>query len=252
MDSLNICEIYEAFSGEIGIFNQGEKVLFIRLAECNLDCSYCDTKYSHKKGQRIQFDSLMKMIRRKDGIVPFNIFITGGEPLLQARKVFSFISSLLPEAGKSTRRFCIETNGSIDARKTLLGMKTRIHFVSGLKLSFVVDYKLNGSGMNHEMNINHFITLDPRCDFIKYVIQNEDDFKQAMEVQKQIDKIQSKHNISKINHLFSPVLGTLNPSDLARWMIERNLDINCLLNVQIHKLAELKEDGFDKIFPKNR
>ena len=44
MASLNVVEIFHSIEGE-GI-RTGMPVTFIRLAGCNLNCSYCDTCYA--------------------------------------------------------------------------------------------------------------------------------------------------------------------------------------------------------------
>ena len=46
---LKIAEIFPSIQGE-GL-RQGEATLFIRLAGCNLECSFCDTKYAWKEGR---------------------------------------------------------------------------------------------------------------------------------------------------------------------------------------------------------
>ena len=41
---MKVIEIFESIQGEAR--NQGKLTTFIRLAGCNLDCSYCDTRYA--------------------------------------------------------------------------------------------------------------------------------------------------------------------------------------------------------------
>jgi len=84
----------------------GEASIFIRLAGCNLKCSWCDTEYS-------LFDEVSKeeLFGYFDGRWKTkSLVITGGEPLLQSRFLEKFIYE-----GKDKGLFnwvVIETNGT--------------------------------------------------------------------------------------------------------------------------------------------
>jgi len=83
----------------------GKKAYFVRLAGCNLDCKWCDTKYATKKPkfELISLKQIMKMIlRSKCDLVVF----TGGEPLL-FKEYIELIAKTL-----QNRYFEIETNGT--------------------------------------------------------------------------------------------------------------------------------------------
>jgi len=54
-----ITETFLSIQGE-GL-QAGLPTYFIRLSGCNLDCSYCDTKYAHKKGY---YESVNELISR--------------------------------------------------------------------------------------------------------------------------------------------------------------------------------------------
>ena len=90
-------EIFNSLQGE-GV-NLGKKVTFIRLAECNLKCEWCDTEY--KKYEEMTIDEIVDKCNR-------NVIITGGEPTMQ---------DLLPllKILKLTKRWIgLETNGTND------------------------------------------------------------------------------------------------------------------------------------------
>ena len=57
--------------------------LFIRFQKCNLNCSYCDTKWANSDTSPYTLMSLEELYNKviESGIK--NITITGGEPLLQ-------------------------------------------------------------------------------------------------------------------------------------------------------------------------
>ena len=78
-ESVMINEIFKSIQGEGKYL--GVPSLFIRLAFCNLRCSWCDTKYAWKKPNiEMTVDDLIKMIR-ESGFK--HIVFTGGEPMVQ-------------------------------------------------------------------------------------------------------------------------------------------------------------------------
>jgi 7-carboxy-7-deazaguanine synthase len=95
---------------------------FIRLATCNLRCSWCDTRYSwdwseHDPKQEIaslEVDEAVERLRREAAT---NVVITGGEPLLQ-QVPLAELAARLKLVGK---RIEIETNGTIMPSAELAG-----------------------------------------------------------------------------------------------------------------------------------
>jgi len=73
---LNIKEIFYSLQGEGG--RVGEPSVFIRLTQCNLACSFCDTDFA--EGTDMSLSQLLDQIR----VYPAKWIIwTGGEPTLQ-------------------------------------------------------------------------------------------------------------------------------------------------------------------------
>ena len=68
-----INEIFYSLQGEGG--NQGKPVIFIRLAGCNLSCSWCDTHHDPFTVHAVS--ALIKQIKQWDCR---SVIITGGEP----------------------------------------------------------------------------------------------------------------------------------------------------------------------------
>ncbi len=100
MKELEICEIFESIQGE-GIY-QGYPTIFIRLSECNLRCSYCDSKFSYKTGTKLSIDEIATKIKK---FKSKKVCITGGEPLLQ-KNCIDLIKKL------NEYEISIETNGT--------------------------------------------------------------------------------------------------------------------------------------------
>ena len=92
----------------------GTPSVFLRLALCNLICTWCDTKYTwdwrhydyKKEVMELSLEELQESILRYDCR---HLVITGGEPLLQQRGLAPLVRSLA-ERGFS---FEVETNGTI-------------------------------------------------------------------------------------------------------------------------------------------
>ena len=157
MSSLNVVEVFHSIEGE-GI-RTGMPVTFIRLAGCNLRCSYCDTKYAQEatQGELISIDDIVSKVRFKA------VTITGGEPLLHEQQVIELIEKL----NNNGCYVNIETNGSVDILPFILPVRTGAGF-------FTVDYKCPCSGMEDKMLVSNFSIMDEN-DVLKFVVANDED-----------------------------------------------------------------------------
>lgn len=108
--ALNVCDIFTSVQGEGK--DSGVHALFIRTAGCNLQCPWCDTKYSWGEGKLISQDDIVTGITNYKREYENNYIVwTGGEPLLQQDKIYNVISKT---------RDCyhhLETNGTIVPEK---------------------------------------------------------------------------------------------------------------------------------------
>lgn len=157
MTSLNVVEIFHSIEGE-GI-RTGMPVAFIRLAGCNLRCSYCDTVYAQKEtdGELMSVDDIIKKVRFEA------VTITGGEPLLHEQCVMELINKLNAEGHYVN----IETNGSVDILPFIFAVRAGRGF-------FTVDYKCPCSGMQNQMVESNFSVMDEN-DVLKFVVATDDD-----------------------------------------------------------------------------
>lgn len=103
--TLRISEIFFSLEGE-GL-RQGEPTIFVRLAGCNLRCSFCDTKYAWTGGQEMSVEQIIsKIVGIKSAFPATWVSLTGGEPLLQN------IKHLVTRLKKAGFKIQLETNGT--------------------------------------------------------------------------------------------------------------------------------------------
>jgi 7-carboxy-7-deazaguanine synthase len=103
--TLKTIEIFASIQGE-GL-RQGEPTIFVRLAGCNLRCSFCDTKRAWEAGTERTIADLLSEVRRlRDDFPAAWVAITGGEPLVQN------IAPLVDLLRSDGFRIQVETNGT--------------------------------------------------------------------------------------------------------------------------------------------
>jgi len=91
LPTLKITEIFPSIQGE-GL-RQGTPAIFIRLSGCNLQCSFCDTRYAWTGGREKTMQEIVDKVRHIHTDYPAEwICLTGGEPLVQ--DITSLILSL--------------------------------------------------------------------------------------------------------------------------------------------------------------
>lgn len=125
MEAMNELPVIEVFGPTIqGEGPQsGRRAIFVRLADCNLTCSWCDTKYSWHPNLKspITFfssDDLYSHVEEIADCLPAVVVLTGGEPLLQQRrKPFQRFVTLVQKSKILT--LSVETNGTIVPSRSL-------------------------------------------------------------------------------------------------------------------------------------
>lgn len=106
---MKVIEIFDSIDGE-GI-RTGQCATFIRLAGCNLRCSYCDTVYSlfGEETPCEYTEMTVDEIISKVNMTYKRVTLTGGEPLVHTDS--AELVSKLTEIGCDVN---IETNGAVD------------------------------------------------------------------------------------------------------------------------------------------
>ncbi|MBN4066514.1 radical SAM protein [Simkania negevensis] len=211
MSTLQIIEIFSSIQGETSW--TGLPTLFIRLASCNLRCTWCDTTYSFGRGTRYTITSILESV---DHHALQHICVTGGEPLLQ-QDVFPLMSKLCDE----DYQVILETGGSL----SIASVDPRV--------KIILDVKCPGSGMEGR-NFWDNIGKLKRSDEVKFVIKDKDDYCYAKGIVEQYALTQRVDQI-----LFSPVFDELDPQELVEWILEDKLAVR--LNLQMHKYIWSKE-----------
>lgn len=206
--TLEVCEIFYSIQGESSY--SGMPCTFIRLAGCNLDCNYCDTRYSHTEGEMMDIERILKEISH----FPTKLLeITGGEPLIQEASI-PLMQDLLAKGYK----LLLETNGSV----SLVDVPA--------KVVKIVDLKCPGSGEGESFLSENLAYLQPH-DELKFVLSNREDYLFAK------DFIHDHPELNQLIHL-SVVWDRLKPELLANWLLEDGLDAK--LSLQLHKILDLK------------
>jgi organic radical activating enzyme len=114
-----LSELFASIQGEGP--NAGAASIFLRLAQCNLHCRWCDTKYTwdwsaHRFEDEVRVESVVEVARRVSELSGNRLVVTGGEPLLQEAALVELFRLLDAE-----RRLAIEveTNGTIPPNAAL-------------------------------------------------------------------------------------------------------------------------------------
>ena len=200
----------------------GELAYFVRFAQCNLRCSWCDTVYSwdnsvpavEKTAQQIYKEIKESGIR--------NVTLTGGEPLIQ--KDIMELMHLL--AADNELLVHIETNGAVDIAPFRENCPAR-------NVLYILDYKLPESGMENQMCMANLKQVQ-KDDVYKFVIASENDLNRAVEIVKTYD-LQNRCQV-----FFSPVREMINPLLIVDKMKEQCLN-GVRLQLQLHKILLPKE-----------
>jgi 7-carboxy-7-deazaguanine synthase len=207
-------EIFYSIQGEGS--RAGRPCLFIRLAGCPLRCVYCDTTYAYFEGAPMELEAILAQARTRLGPhrpgpnAPF-VELTGGEPLAHpdAPALLAALCGLGCEVA-------LETAGSHDIREVPAGVVK------------IVDRKTPGSGEASrwlESNLEHMV---PGQDELKFVLCDRDDYAWAKAW------CESRDVLGRLDVLFSPVWGGLDPAWLAERIVQDSLPVR--FQLQLHKL----------------
>lgn len=213
MFNYKVVEIFESINGEGK--KAGQLALFIRFQKCNLNCSYCDTKWANSDTSPYTLMSLEELYNKVIESRIKNITITGGEPLLQEN-----IGEFLKKLGENLElNVEIETNGSVNLK--------RFSEINNPP-SFTMDYKLPSSNMEKYMDLDNFQYLTEK-DTVKFVAGDINDLEKAKEI------IEKYSLVGKGAVYISPVFGKIELSSIVDFMKKYKLNgVN--MQLQMHKI----------------
>ena len=178
---MKISEIFESIQGEGN--NAGKPAVFLRTAECNLKCVWCDTKYTwdwknYDYSKEVNEISIKEVRQSLEQFRVRHLVITGGEPLMQQDDLAELLTFLKPKFYVE-----VETNGTILPNNAL----------SVLVDQWNVSPKTKNSGNPLEMCEDNecytFFSKKKNC-YFKYVVESEDDLIE-------INQLISKYNLEK-------------------------------------------------------
>ncbi|MBP1628236.1 MAG: Radical domain protein [Holophagaceae bacterium] len=206
--TLLINEIFTSIQGE-GT-RAGRLCLFIRTTGCPLRCTYCDTTYAFAEGRPMTQGEILEEVTRLIGPptsgpnAPF-VELTGGEPLAQAGS--PVLMQALLDLGYEV---ALETAGSHD-------------------LSLVPAAVVKIADMSQcwlESNLDHLVSGQ---DELKFVLCSEEDYAWAKAW------CLDRGILDRLDVLFSPVWGKLDPRWLAECIVADKLPVR--FQLQLHKLV---------------
>jgi 7-carboxy-7-deazaguanine synthase len=217
---MHLIELYKSVQGESSF--AGLPCIFVRLAGCNLRCSWCDSEYTFSGGKPFSEDEIVAQI---EALAPCRLVeFTGGEPMLQAKELLPLMDRLLA----ANYTLMMETSGE----RPLGDVPKAVHKI--------VDVKCPGAGSAaNSFRMENLGALTKR-DEVKFVLSDRADYEFAR-------SFMAEHRLNEIagGVLLSPAFNkspsplrttdnaTLDPRMLVEWMMVDGVDAR--LSLQIHK-----------------
>ncbi|MBC8042282.1 MAG: radical SAM protein [Rhizobacter sp.] len=201
---LKINEIFFSIQGEST--RMGLPCVFVRLTECDLRCTYCDTEYAFYDGVERDLESILDEVKSYGCNL---VEITGGEPLLQA-EVYPLMTRLC-DLGYEVM---LETSGHILTDKV------------DPRVRKIIDMKSPTSGMNRRNDYRN-LEIATAGDEIKFVLGSRADYEWAKKV------IETYKLTERLTVLVSVVFNDLAPQLLAEWVLADKLSVR--FQLQMHK-----------------
>jgi 7-carboxy-7-deazaguanine synthase len=215
-----LIELYKSVQGESSF--AGLPCIFVRLAGCNLRCSWCDSEYTFTGGKPFTEDEVVAQL---EALSPCKLVeFTGGEPMLQARELLPLMERLLAQG----YTLMIETSGE----RPLAEVPKAVHKI--------VDVKCPGAGSAaNSFRMENLEALTGN-DEVKFVISDRADYEfardfiRAYAVEQKAGQILLSPAFQKIpSPLRTADNMALDPRKLVEWMLEDGLPAR--LSLQIHK-----------------
>jgi organic radical activating enzyme len=114
MKTAPVIEVFSSLQGE-GLY-AGSLNIFVRLAGCDLNCTFCDTPEARDQdaGTAMQVSEVIKRVEDLDPSLNRLVALTGGEPLTHAEFIAEFLRACRRE-GRVNLPYLLETNGCLPA-----------------------------------------------------------------------------------------------------------------------------------------
>ena len=210
--SLKITEIFSSIQGEKSKI--GLPTVFIRLTGCPLRCQYCDTSYAFYGGELVLIEDIIGEVQKHNYK---DVCVTGGEPLAQKNS-----KELLTDLADLDFQVSLETGGSM----SLEGIDERVKIIMDIK-----------TPDSEEATKNRWENLGilKKSDELKFVICSREDYQWSKLI------IEKYMMIDICPILFSPSSESLDPRDLAEWILADQLPIR--FQIQIHKILWDNQPG---------
>lgn len=239
---MNVIEIFASIDGEGS--RQGLLTTFLRLHDCNIRCSYCDTTYSYGIDSIFTEMTVAEVADVIESLGNHRITITGGEPLLQEAAVVELIDELNRRKAETMQdntsgqagSTCIIDIDKFDKREMLnnslydFNIETNGTIIPSFhrdNVWFTYDYKTPSSLAEESMNIDIFKVATER-DLIKFVVGSPEDLDCMRRI---IDQYPTAAQI-----YVSPVWGQIEAVLITDYMKAYNLQ-NVRFQLQIHKFV---------------
>ena len=200
---LRMVEVYASIQGESTW--AGLPCVFVRLAGCNLRCTWCDSAFTFTGGEHRSIDAVVAEASAFG--IPL-VEVTGGEPLVQ-RQAIPLMQGLLDRG----HEVLLETSGS----RPIAPVPSAVHII--------MDLKPPDSG-EERANRYEDLALLREKDNLKLVLASRGDYDWAR-------GILARYPLPGVPVLMSPVWGRLDPSELAAWIVADRLPVR--MQLQMHK-----------------
>lgn len=202
---LKVNEIFYSIQGEST--KAGLPCIFIRLTYCNIRCVYCDTEYAFYEGRDMTIDEIINDIKKYNCSF---VEVTGGEPLVQES-----VHELMKVLCDNKYSVMLETGGSLPIENV------------DKRVKIIMDLKTPYSKMEKKNRYENISYLKP-IDEVKFVIGSREDYEWAK------NKISEHDLLNKAEQvLLSPVFDKVENIELAKWILEDNLNVR--FQLQMHK-----------------
>lgn len=233
-----VLEVFSSFQGE-GVM-VGTRQVFLRLAYCNLHCQYCDTDFEAKDEVLVEVEASSRNRQKVNNPISAQaleeiverlskneknrwLVLTGGEPLLQA----GFLASFLPSLKSNGWQIFLETNGTLPEKLSL---------VLGCLDHIAMDFKLaSASGDSRLKESLVFLNQIQQVDYeVKVVVTKEtslDEFQEVVAKVSQVNQV-APFVVQPVHQSF------LAPSQTQLFQLEklaRNYSSNVRVIPQVHK-----------------